>query len=368
MHVLHITMRWGEGRGGVKQFILNAEAALDRERYKQSVLSVGPVTGDDLGLDLHGPVVGRGDPASLILAAHRLERVIESLLPDVVHIHCNNGLGLLYADAARRAGCATRIVHSHNTATEDGSAVKRVVSAALARRYSSAPTHRVACSELAGSYLFGDRAFTIVRNGIKIKRFSFDPIARQDVRSSFGIDNNAVVLGHIGSGIPVKNTGFIIDLVRILADRGVDVHALLIGSGEEIDALQLRARDRGVSERVNFVGVVVDPWRYYSAMDAFLLPSFYEGLPISLIEAQSNGLLSIASDAVSDEANVTGLVSYLPLGDIELWADSVVESSYIGKGRSSSVSEKASNDIRAAGYSSEALGNQLDCLYEGIAS
>ena len=189
--VLHITMRWGEGRGGVKQFILNAVNALDSERYEQSVLSVGPVTGGDLGLDLHGPVVTRGDSLSLVLAAPRLERAIRSLTPDAVHIHCNNGLGMLYAEAARRAGCVVRVCHSHNTAVEDGCAVKRIANSVLKRRFSSAPTLRVACSELAGAYLFGDEPFEVVRNGIDVESFAFDPCARRDVRSRYGIDDNA---------------------------------------------------------------------------------------------------------------------------------------------------------------------------------
>lgn len=365
--ILHITMRWGEGRGGVKQFILNAINALDSEQYDQSLLSVGPITGDNLGLVLHGPIVRRGDPIALVMAVPRLECAIGELAPDVVHIHCNNGLGLLYAEAARRAGCIVRVVHSHNTAVEDGCAVKRIMSSILKRRFSSAPTQCVACSELAGAYLFGDKSFELIRNGIDVERFAFDSCARRDVRSQFGIDGDALVLGHIGSGIPVKNTGFIIDLVRELSDHSVDVHALLVGSGEEIEALKTHSIDVGVSDRVHFTGVVADSWRYYSAMDMFLLPSHYEGLPISLIEAQANGLQCIASDVVSKEANVAELVSYLPLGDAEPWATAVLGDSVCKTDRSC-ISDKASKAICSAGYSLESLGSQLSCLYRGFES
>lgn len=364
-HVMHVTMRWGDGRGGVKQFIINAVGALDPERYEQSVLSVGPITGDSLGLNLRGPVVKRGDPVSLVLAAPRLRRVIERLSPDAVHIHCNNGLGLLYADAARRAGCVVRVTHSHNTAVEDGRAVKRVASSVLVRRYASAPTRRVACSGVAGAYLFGDRSFTVVRNGIDVRRFSFDPRTRRDVRAGLGIGERTLVLGHVGSGIPVKNTAFIIDLVRVLADRGLDICALLVGSGEEIGTLGARARDKGVSERIHFAGVVADPWRYYSAMDVLLLPSFYEGLPISLIEAQANGLPCIASDVVSRESNVARLVLYLPLNaGAEGWADPVVEAARRGAARGASDSERSCRMVVDAGFSLETLGRQLEDLYE----
>lgn len=364
MHILHITMRWGDGRGGVKQFILNASNSLGSELYEQSVLSVGPVTGGDLGLDLHGPVVKRGDPLSLVLAAPRLERTIRRLAPDAVHIHCNNGLGLLYAAAARRAGCVVRVCHSHNTAVEDGCVVKRITSSMLKRCFSSAPTQRVACSELAGAYLFGGQQFTVVRNGIDVERFAFDPDARRDIRAQYGIDDNAMVLGHIGSGIPVKNAGFIIDLVHVLVGRGKDVHVLLVGSGEEIDALHNRAIDGGVSERVHFAGTVTDSWRYYSAMDAFLLPSFYEGLPISLIEAQANGLPCVASDAVSAESNAAGLVNFLSLASpLQEWGIKVLKAASRGASRSAEDSHNAQHVLSQAGFSLETLRTQLEALY-----
>lgn len=365
LRILHITMRWGEGRGGVKQFILNAVKSLDSERFEQSVLSVGPIAGGDLGLDLHGPVVRRGDPLSLVLAAPRLELAIRRLTPDAVHIHCNNGLGLLYSAAARRAGCVVRVCHSHNTAVEGGRVVKRAASSILKRCFSFAPTQRVACSNLAGAYLFGGQKFTVVRNGIDVEKFAFDPNARRDIRSRYGIDGNAMVLGHVGSGIPVKNTGFIIDLVRVLVDRGVNAHALLVGSGEEIVALHNHSIDRGVSERIHFAGTVDDSWRYYSAMDAFLLPSFYEGLPISLIEAQANGLPCVASDVVSRESNVAGIVTYLPLDDVELWTDTVL-GDFTGEANRGQTSAGASSAICSAGYSLDALGGQLSCLYRGF--
>lgn len=364
MRIFHITMRWGEGRGGVKQFILNAINSLDSDLYEQSVLSVGPVTGGDLGLDLYGPVVGRGDPLSLVLAASRLEHTIRRLGPDVVHIHCNNGLGLLYAAAARRAGCAVRVCHSHSTAVEDGCAVKRITSSLLKRLFSSAPTRRVACSELAGTYLFGDKRFTVVRNAINVERFSFDPSARRDVRAQYGIDDNAMVLGHIGSGIPVKNTSFIIDIVHELCCRGFDAHAFLIGTGVEIECLQEQARVLNDCDRIHFLGVVADVWRYCSAMDFFLLPSHYEGLPISLIEAQANGLPCFASDVVSDESDLTKTVSFLPLSlTASGWATRLVQSGMQGRKCRIEQSISSVGKIERAGYSLEALGTQLETLY-----
>lgn len=362
--VMHVTMRWGDGRGGVKQFIHNAVKALPKDEYRQAVASLGPVSGDGQGLTVFGPVARSAKP----IGRHGMRdmvRFFERESPDIVHIHCNNGVGLFCAEAARRAGLAVRVVHSHNSSLGGDELWKRVGDVGLKMLYSDAPTVRVACSDVAGDWLFGRRPYAIIRNGIEVRRFSFDPRARRDVRAELGIGGGMLVLGHIGSGIPVKNAAFIIDLVRVLVDHDLDVCALLVGSGEEINALRARVRDEGVSERIRFAGVVADPWRYYSAMDAFLLPSFYEGLPISLIEAQANGLPCIASGVVSRESNVTGLVSFLSLdAGGKGWADPVVGAARKGATRGVADSERFCRTIVDAGFSLETLGRQLEDLYE----
>ncbi len=365
--VLHVTMKWGDGRGGVKQFILNAAEALDVERYEQFVLPVGPVTGSYLGLDVRSPAAENDDPVALATVCGKLSAAFLELDPDVVHIHCNNGLGLLYAYVARQAHCAVRVVHSHSTAVGDGRVAKRFASSALARTFSAAPTARVACSEAAGRHLFGRRSFEVVRNGINVRRFSFDLRARDDLRSKLGISRDALVLGHVGSGIPVKNAALVIDVVEALGAQDIDVYALLVGTGEEIDALRERAASRGLSERVRFLGVVSDVWRCYSAMDAFLLPSFYEGLPLSLVEAQANGLPCIASDVVSRESDIAGFVSFLSLEvGAKGWARAALEAARRGIGRDETISAASRSAIVRSGFSLETLGEQLEGLYRGV--
>lgn len=362
--VLHITMKWDNGRGGVKQFILNAKKALDANRFCQEVLSVGPIAGEDMGLQLNGPVTKKQNPVALVAAASNLRNTLERLSPDAVHIHCNNGLGFLYAEAARRAGCRVRVVHSHSTAYGSAQTAKRVASAAFARVLSSAPTKRAACSSAAGAHLFGKEPFEVVRNSIDVDRFSFSLRERSDVRLSLGVGQDSVVLGNVGAGLPVKNSGFVIRAVYKLAAEGLDAHALLIGKGEETPALVGLANALGVADRIHFQGVVSDAWRYYNAMDVFLLPSFYEGQPISLIEAQANGLPCVVSDAVSGESDVTGLVTFLSLEDgAEGWAGCIAGEA----SRGASIAKRSSGACREmvsrAGFSLDALGKQLEGLY-----
>lgn len=362
--VLHIVMRWGEGRGGVKQFIRNTMDALPGDRYEQKVLSVGPITSDCQGFPLFGPVVEHGGAFSLLVAYASLRNKLSEIGPDIVHIHCNNGLGFLYAAAAKHSGCRIRIVHSHSTSLGDDGFAKRIINVLLMLGFNRSASERVACSQSAGEFLFSKRPFEIVKNGIDLGRFRFDSSVREEIRKRFGIKHNALVLGHVGSGIPVKNTSLIVDIVNELTARNVEVHAFLIGTGPEIRRLQERVEEYDLNAQVHFIGFVSDVWRYYSAMDMFMLPSFYEGLPICLIEAQANGLPCVVSNSVSKDANITGLISNLSLeDDLSVWVDLVLSLASRQDSTRLEQSEISACKLTAAGFSLATLCDQLDAIY-----
>lgn len=360
--VMHVTMRWGYGIGGVKRFIHNAVEALPNTRYRQVVASLGPVTGGDQGLSVLGPVVQGGK-----LAGRRslggMVRFFEREFPDIVHIHCNNGVGLLCAEAARRAGVGVRVVHSHNSSLGSDELWKRLGDTVLKLVYSGAPTARVACSKMAGDWLFGGRPYTVIRNGIDLEKFVFSPEQRASVRVGLGIPEEASLIGLVGAGIPVKNASFAIELLCRLREVGWEVHLVLLGEGGESESLAHLAEDIGVKSWTHFTGTVNDAWRYYSAMDCLVMPSFYEGLPISLIEAQANGLPCVVSDVVSQEANVDGCLNYLPLDSVDAWITGVGQAISKGVLRSVSDSQGAIFRIKGGGYSIEDLASQLEAIY-----
>ena len=181
--VMHVTMQWGHGVGGVKRFIHNAVEALPGDEYRQVVASLGPVTGDDQGLTVLGPVVQSGRLAGK-RSMQDMVRFFETESPGVVHIHCNNGVGMHCAEAARRAGRVVRVVHSHNSSLGSDELWKRAGDAVLKLMCSDAPTVRVACSKVAGDWLFGSRPYTVIRNGIDLERFAFSPEQRTAVREA----------------------------------------------------------------------------------------------------------------------------------------------------------------------------------------
>ncbi len=359
--VMHVTMRWGCGVGGVKRFIHNAVEALPEGKYRQVVASLGPVSGDDQGLTVLGPVVQSGK-----LAGGRsvgdMVRFFERELPDVVHIHCNNGAGLLCAEAARRAGVGIRVVHSHNSSLGSDELWKRAGDATLKLLYSGAPTVRVACSKVAGDWLFGNKPYTIIRNGIDLDKFAFSHEQRMAVREALGIPEEAFAIGLVGAGIPVKNTAFAIDILTRLREAGQEARLVLLGEGEESAMLAQKAEVLGVAPWTHFTGTVSDAWRYYSAMDCLVMPSFYEGLPITLIEAQANGLPCVVSDAVSQEADITGLLTFLPLSAaVQTWVEAIHFA--VPAGSRSNASESSVSRLRSAGFSIGDLRERLIDVY-----
>lgn len=358
--VLHIIRRWRNSMNGEKAFIVNAASALPGDMYTQTVLSIGPVEGCKLGLDVHGLLNHDPDALSLFCAAPRVRNYIKQVKPSVVHIHGNNNLCFLYAEKARRSGVPVRIVHSHNSSLGDNGLIKVAMNRFLAR-YKGSATDLVACSKEAGDWLFENRPYEIIRNGIDVNRFKYSEHNRLEVRKKWGIPSSAFVIGHVGTGVPVKNACFIIDVFDKMRADKLDVHLLLIGTGDEIEKVKNRAK-QSESERIHFVGTVGDIYRYYSAMDAFMLPSFYEGLPICLIEAQTNGLPCLVSDTVSPEAALSPSFNRISLKkSTSAWSASL--KMLVDRTMALRKDPKAGQIIRNAGFDIPNLGNSLEQLY-----
>lgn len=204
----------------------------------------------------------------------------------------------------------------------------------------------------------------MVHNGVDTDRFRFSSSDRAAVRHRLGISCDATVIGFVGAGIPAKNTLRALDIFNQLRSREADARLLLFGQAEELALAKERAAKLGLGESAVFIGTVDDIWRYYSAMDALLAPSFHEGLPIAFIEAQANGLPILSSDAVTQEADLTGLLQRagLSLSDKE-WADLLATCA--GK-REAAAKADYIPFLDKAGYTARSLYEQLSDRYRNM--
>ncbi|MDY4921345.1 MAG: glycosyltransferase family 1 protein [Phascolarctobacterium sp.] len=278
---------------------------------------------------------------------------------DIVHSNMNSLSGFpLFA--AWLAGARVRILHNHTTDTKaEGlrTYIKRILRP-FARMFAN---QYWACSKLAGAWMYGKDAVesgkvTIINNAIDLSKFAFNQVTRDRLRNELDLEGK-FVLGHVGRFMKQKNHDFLIDIFAEVLKQKPEAVLLLVGEGPLKKEIEYKVARLGISEKVKFLGVRSDVADLYNAMDAFVLPSFYEGLPVVGVEVQANGLPFICSDQVTKEIMISENISLIPLsiGD-KYWANIVVLSSRTNI-------DVARVSLRQAGYNILYEAERLEKLY-----
>lgn len=240
----------------------------------------------------------------------------------IVHSHMN-ALSVFPLKEAAKAGVPVRIAHSHSTSGK-GETVKNVVKFILRRQSNKYPTHRFACSNFAGKWLFGkDAAFDLMYNAIDLNKFFFNAKARAEARADLGIVDNQFVIGHIGRYVAQKNHKFLLQAFEELVQKRPECVLLLAGDGDQRHLMESWVVEHKLADKVKFLGQRNDIAQLYQAFDAFVLPSLYEGLGLVGIEAQASGLPCVLSDRITREVDVTGTCEFLSVDDCSAWADAM---------------------------------------------
>lgn len=189
-------------------------------------------------------------------------------------------------------------------------------------------THLFMCGEESGKWLYGDKnksRFIMLNNAIDAAVYSFDASKREEMRRQLGLTGE-LVIGHVGRFNPQKNHAFLLDIFAALLKKEPNAVLLLVGGGADMPKIQAKVQELGIAERVRFLGVRSDVADLMQAMDVFVFPSLYEGLPVTMVEAQASGLPCIISDKVPPECILTeGLVNIMPLSaSPEAWAEKIL--------------------------------------------
>lgn len=220
---------------------------------------------------------------------------------------------------AKRYGISKRIVHMHSSKVSNDFLI-RLFSFYNKRRCINKATDYWACSEKAGEFLYGDRSFKVIPNIVDPKNIEYSAAARHQIRDTYHLDN-CFVIGAVGRLSEVKNLEFIIRIFPMLLKKKANTRFLVVGDGELREGLEQLVCRNGFSDKIIFVGSQKNVAAYYSALDAFVMPSFFEGLPVSLLEAQFNGLPCVISDRISDESIISSNVQQISLSEAEHWVD-----------------------------------------------
>lgn len=242
----------------------------------------------------------------------------------IVHGHMES-FGIFYLYAAKLAGIQIRIAHSH--IAEKNKGLKGTIKGFLNRYYKKYATDLFACSDAAGKFMFGsDIQYKVFNNAIDSHKFKYDKTVRDLCRKELGFNEEQFVIGHIGRFNTQKNHSFLIDIfseINRIHDNSI---LLLIGEGDLKSSIKDKVKQRGLEEKVFFLGVRKDVQWLYQAMDVFVMPSLFEGLPVAGIEAQASGLKCIFSSEVTRQTSITSNVEYISLNESpKYWAIEIVK-------------------------------------------
>lgn len=239
---------------------------------------------------------------------------------DVVHSHLDWFMNSYVCFLAMLAGIKKRIAHHHQAYGNNPlCAIMRVPCKLFA-------THWLACGETAAINGWGRNALkegkvTILPNAIDPERFKFNEKARREIRTKYGIAEDDFVIGHVGRFYPQKNHEFLINIFAELHKRKANTKLLLLGDGPLQEHVKQKVELLGLSNAVLFAGLQKNVAPFYSAMDVFCFPSLWEGLPLTLVEAQYAGLPCLVSEKITHEVMITDGVCYLPLNDMCAWVE-----------------------------------------------
>ena len=282
-------------------------------------------------------------------------------------MHGYNGTMNVFAMlVGKLCGIPIRINESISMAHKDDK--KTIIKNMLKPFSRSFATHYMANGEACGRWQFGDKLYeegkvAVFKTVIDTGRYRFQPEIREKARKEYGLTDNFVV-GHIGRLTAQKNTMFLLDIFHEIYQREPNAKMILIGDGDLIHETERKIWELGLKDAVLFLGRREDIGQFYHAMDCFLLPSLYEGLPVVGVEAETNGLPMFFSTEIARESSPCDDIGYfLDLSlSAEEWAEFVIKETK----RHVPDRRDHSREVREAGFDSRHEGNKLFQYYQSL--
>lgn len=350
--ILHVVGRMD--RGGVETWLMHILRNIDRDRYRMDFLVHSDQSGtyDDEIRSLGSRLFFCNNPNRLILYAVSVYRMLQREHFHIVHSHVHHFSGFVL-EIARRADVPVRIAHSHTAPNSTSTSIVRRSYLSYSKRLiNKNATWGLACSEKAAQCLYGeswheDPRFKVLLYGIDLQPFR-QVVDRNATRRALGIPSDALVVGHVGNFVVVKNHNLIIEVACEVMRHEPRAYVLLVGDGPLRKDIERAVRESGFADRFVLVGSRNDvPELMLGAMDIFLFPSQYEGLGLALVEAQAAGLPCVVSDRIPLEADVVPrLVERMPLSSsLATWAEALLKAKNKERASSEALSAVEQSDF-----------------------
>lgn len=357
------------GVGGVTSMMINIQSHLDRNKINFDYL----VTHDrkepqeDTVLAMGSKkIVASVDKIPVrflrtLLRPFAISKVCKQNNIKILHCNADCAIDVLNILGARLGGVKYVTIHSHSTGIQNESIGLKIADFVLKPLIPLCCDNCYGCSDLAArtllpKSLIKKKKYSVLPNGIDLEKFNYSEQNRQEIRIELNLEGKFVV-GHAGRFVPVKNHSFLLDVFSAIHEKNKDTILLLFGVGELMDSIKEKAEALGIKDSVIFYGSTNEMYKMWQAIDVFIMPSLYEGLPVTGIEAQASGLPCIFSDTITKEVGLTDKIEFLSLNEYsKTWAEHALK--YMGCERKSEVDK-----LRKAGYDIQQTADTLSKLY-----
>lgn len=309
------------GHDGITNVIVNYYKYLDHKNIDMDLVTINPVS-QSFKLELK-----KNNNVNYILPyrnsnpikyVNELCKIIKNEKYSVVHVHGCSSTMAVEMLAAKLAGVNIRIAHSHNTKCNH---VK--VDKLLRPFFSKWCNVGFACGKEAGEWMFPNKDFSIISNGIDLEKYQFDLNKRYEMRNQYDLDGKFVI-GHVGRFSQQKNHEKLISVFEEVSKKISNTKLVLVGDGELRKTIEEKVAEKELD--VLFVGLSDEVDKWLQAMDIMVFPSLFEGLPLGLIEAQASGLPCLLSNTISPDTKITDLVEFIELSESSTaWCDRIIK-------------------------------------------
>lgn len=366
IHVLQVVSTMN--CGGAETMLMNIFRNIDKEKFQFHFLYYTNETCyfDEEIKSLGGIIhrINNIKELGVIKIINNLSQLIKAQSIDVIHAHTSLSIGVVMY-AAKRADVPIRVAHSHTTVDPRKSTFKRniynFVMRSLIRKYS---THYLMCGSEAGTFLFGStclRNTKLFPNAIDLSEYAVPENNIQVTKNTLSLFNNTLIIGQVGSFKETKNHKFSLEIASKLREKGINFKMLFAGEGELMEECIEYSKHLGLDNNILFLGNRADIPTLMNIFDVLIMPSLYEGLPVTLVEAQAAGLSCVVSNNISMESDFgLNLVEFLSLEESkEIWVKKIIEASKKEKVDKNLINES----IKNRGYAIEESVRLVSDIY-----
>lgn len=354
--------------GGLETFIMNLVKNIDMNKYEIhfSLMSINiedyyKKEAEELGVIIHKSEkdLYKNKFKRLKMYYEHIYNLVKKYNFDVVHVNSSTSLAYRACKAAKKAGCKCVIFHSHNTSAGYGKYLNLLFKG-KARKWSD---YQFACGKDAGVWLFGKKFLTsnksrVINNGFDLSKYKFDLNIRNEYRSNLNIKDDTKTFIMVSSLSPAKNHLFMINVFNKYIETNPNSLLLIAGDGPLKIEIENKIKELKLENNVKLLGRRNDINKLLNAADVYLMPSLYEGMPTSAIEAQCNGLPSLLSNTIDNQVKIINETKLLSLGNIDMWVNEM-KHIYINQNREKSILE-----VKNAKYDIKDVADIILKLYE----